>query len=148
MSFMIVFKWLSEKESDPFALVGEGQPPFRIVRMIFRAAAIMLVVAAMGCGAAPVNDDVADDEAMKRAIVEGKPAAQAAKEYFYPTKIVDYFDGMDPQKEHSAHKRYYSFAGDIIWRRNLRHLQEAIRRECCKRLHTSFTHCGGEFLAD
>ena len=56
---------------------------------------LILALCLFGCSGAVVDDPVADDEANKRALSEGKPTKQAAKEYFYPRKIVDYFDGMD-----------------------------------------------------
>jgi mono/diheme cytochrome c family protein len=47
-----------------------------------------------GCGPAePVP--IANDEAMERALLAGKTPQQAAREWYYPRQIVDYFPGMD-----------------------------------------------------
>src|SRR5262245_35083974 len=45
-----------------------------------------------GCGGSTA--EIADDEGAKRAAVEGMTVAEAAKAYT-PSKIVDYFRGMD-----------------------------------------------------
>src|SRR5687767_3420748 len=54
----------------------------------------LFLLGAAGCSETP-EPPVATDEAMKRASVEGKSVEQAARDYFYPRKIVDYFPGMD-----------------------------------------------------
>jgi mono/diheme cytochrome c family protein len=61
-------------------------------RLLFPAIALVLMVP--GCqqysGEVPPPD-----QAMKRALIEGKTPEQAASDYFKPTKIVDYFPEMD-----------------------------------------------------
>src|SRR4051812_33084972 len=55
----------------------------------------LLAAIALGCQRAPVIEEPPDDEAMVRARREGKTPQQAARDYFYPAKIVDYFPQMD-----------------------------------------------------
>jgi mono/diheme cytochrome c family protein len=52
----------------------------------------MLLFAGCGQSASPT---VADDEARKRSLAEGLEIREAARKYFSPSKIDDYFPGMD-----------------------------------------------------
>ena len=69
---------------------GRGDIPLRLVQFSLMALAICVG------GCADSSPKVAkNDEAMKRALKEGTRIDIAAREYFYPKRIVDYFDGMD-----------------------------------------------------
>jgi mono/diheme cytochrome c family protein len=54
------------------------------------------VLSSPGCqGPYSGDEPPPPDEAMVRAMLEGKTVQQAARDYFYPREIVDYFQGMD-----------------------------------------------------
>jgi hypothetical protein len=56
--------------------------------------ALALALSLIGCQ--QYSEDVPPpDQAMKRALIEGKTVEQAAEDYFKPKKIVDYFPDMD-----------------------------------------------------
>jgi hypothetical protein len=55
---------------------------------------LVALVAFTGCSS-PSENERLDDEAMKRARRENKAAEDAAREWFYPRQIHDYFPGMD-----------------------------------------------------
>lgn len=71
---------------------ARARPAGRIGWLVAVAAA----ASAFGCeGNYKSPGGTPPDEAMVRAIAEGKPVKVAARDYFYPKKIVDYFEKMD-----------------------------------------------------
>ena len=59
----------------------------------------VFAAAIAGCGGQV--ETVPDDEAMRRARAERLDPEQAARDYFYPRKIVDYFPDMDALSEYA-----------------------------------------------
>lgn len=71
-------------------------PSHRRFRYPVDAFVYALLIGLIGCSRTPSGHEVPpDDEAMLWARVDGKNAEEAAQDYFYPRKIVDYFEGMD-----------------------------------------------------
>jgi hypothetical protein len=88
----LVWTALQRGDSTCAAILRTGVPGIRHLALI---PALAVVLSLLGCqqpysGAVPPPD-----EAMVRAQSEGKTPEQAARDYFYPKEIVDYFPRMD-----------------------------------------------------